>query len=83
MAGQVAIRQRENSFRDKYRRYIKKDPDNRDLKRKALTAVAAKMARTAFAVIKTETDYRPFFESVGSRRRDLHLRAVEAHRATS
>ncbi|MEM1389619.1 MAG: IS110 family transposase [Pseudomonadota bacterium] len=83
MAGQVAIRQRENSFRDKYRRYIKKDPDNGDLKRKAMTAVAAKMARTAFAVIKTETDYRPFLESVGPRRRDLPHRAVEAHRATS
>jgi transposase len=59
MAGQVAIRQRENNFRDKYRRYIRRDPDDRDLKRKALTAVAAKVARVAYAIIKHETDYRP------------------------
>ncbi len=59
MAGQVAIRQRENNFRDKYRRYIRRDPDDRDLKRKALTAVAAKMARVVYAIIKHETDYRP------------------------
>lgn len=59
MAGQVAIRQRENNFRDKYRRYIRRDPDDRDLKRKALTAVAAKMARVVYALIKHETDYRP------------------------
>ena len=59
MAGQVAIRQRENNFRDKYRRYISRDPNDRDLKRKALTAVAAKVARVAYAIIKHETDYRP------------------------
>lgn len=61
MAGQVAIRQRENSFRDKYNRYIARDRNDRDLKRKALTAVAAKMARVAHAVVKNGTDYRPFF----------------------
>lgn len=61
MAGQVAIRQRENNFRDKYRRYIRRDPDDRDLKRKALTAVAAKMARVTYAIIKHETDYRPLY----------------------
>jgi transposase len=61
MAGQVAVRQRENSFRDKYRRYIARDPDDRDLNRKALTAVAAKMARIAHAVVTSETDYRPFY----------------------
>lgn len=61
MAGQVAVRQRENTFRDKYRRYIAKDPQNRDLKRKALTAVAAKMARVAHAIVTSETDYRPFY----------------------
>jgi len=61
MAGQVAIRQRENSFRDKYQRYIARDRDNRDLRRKALTAVAAKMARVAYSIIKHETDYRPFY----------------------
>jgi len=61
MAGQIAIRQRENSFRDKYQRYIAREPDNRDLRRKGLTAVAAKMARVAYSVIKHETDYRPFY----------------------
>lgn len=62
LAAQVAIRQRDNSFRDKYERYIAKDRDNADLKRKALTAITAKMARTAHAVIKTGSDYRPFVE---------------------
>jgi transposase len=61
MAGQIAVRQRENSFRDKYRRYTARDPDDRDLKRKALTAVAAKMARVAHAMVTSETDYRPFY----------------------
>jgi transposase len=63
IAAQVAIRQPDNSFRTKFERYIAKDRDNADLKRKALTAVTAKMARTAHAVIKTGTDYRPFFEA--------------------
>ncbi len=62
MAAQVAIRQRDNSFRANFERYIAKDHDNPDLRRKALTAVTAKMARTAHAVIKTGTDYRPFIE---------------------
>jgi transposase len=62
MAAQVAIRQRDNNFRTKYERYIAKDRGNADLKRKALTAITAKMARTAHAVIKTGTDYRPFIE---------------------
>ncbi len=61
MAGQIAVRQRENSFRDKFQRYIARDRENRDLRRKALTAVAAKMARVAYSVIKHETDYRPFY----------------------
>jgi transposase len=62
MAAQVAIRQRDNSFRAKFERYIAKDRANADLRRKALTAVTAKMARTAHAVIKSGTDYRPFIE---------------------
>jgi transposase len=61
MAAQVAIKQRENSFRDKYKRYIAKDQDNRDLKRKAHTAVAVKVARVAYSIIKNETDYRPYY----------------------
>jgi transposase len=62
VAAQVAIRQRDNGFRAKYERYIAKDRDNADLKRKALTAITAKMARTAHAVIKSGSDYRPFVE---------------------
>jgi transposase len=62
VAAQVAIRQRDNGFRAKYERYIARDRDNADLKRKALTAITAKMARTAHAVIRTGSDYRPFFE---------------------
>jgi hypothetical protein len=61
MAGQIAIRQRENSFRDKYERYTARDRNNKDLRRKALTAVAAKMATVSYSVIKHETDYRPFY----------------------
>ncbi len=62
VAAQVAIRQRDNSFRAKYERYIARDRDNADLKRKALTAITAKMARTAPAIVKSGSDYRPFFE---------------------
>jgi transposase len=63
LAGTVAIRMRENTFRKKYENYIKTDPNNSDLKRKAYTAISAKMARVAYALIKTEKDYRCFFES--------------------
>ena len=63
MAAQVAVRQRENSFRGKYQRYIAKDRDNADLRRKAMTAVSAKIARVVHAVIVGDTDYRPFFEA--------------------
>ncbi len=62
IAGQVAIRQRDNSFRDKFERYIARDRDNPDLRRKALTAITAKMARVVHAVIKSGSDYRPFIE---------------------
>lgn len=62
LAGQVAIMQRTNSFRDKFERYIAKDRHNAHLRRKAYTAIAAKMARTAHAVIKSGEPYRPFFE---------------------
>jgi transposase len=62
IAGQVAIKQRENSFRDKFERYITKDRSNKDLRRKALTAITAKMARVVHAVVKSGSDYRPFFE---------------------
>lgn len=62
MAGQVAIMQRINSFRDKFERYIAKDRQNTHLRRKAYTAIAAKMARTVHGIIKRGEPYRPFFE---------------------
>lgn len=69
LAGQVAILQRANSFRDKFERYISKDRHNTHLRRKAYTAIAAKMARTVHAVVKGGEPYRPFFEgAVDSRR---------------
>jgi Transposase IS116/IS110/IS902 family len=58
IAGQVAIRQKENGFRHKFERYIAKDRDNPDLRRQALTAITAKMARVVHAVIKSGSDYR-------------------------
>jgi transposase len=63
MAAQGAVRMRENTFRQKYARSIKVDPKNPDRKRKALCAVAAKVARVAHSLIKTDTDYRPYFEA--------------------
>lgn len=62
MAAISATRMRENSFRDKYQRYVAQAPDDADLKRKARTAVTAKLARVAYAVIKHDTDYRQRFE---------------------
>ena len=52
MAGQVAIVQRTNSFRDTFERYIAKDRHNKHLRRKACTAIAAKIARTVSGIIK-------------------------------
>ena len=62
LAATSAIRTRENSFREKYQRYIKRDPDNKDLCRKGRTAVAAKMARVAHALVKSKADYTGFYE---------------------
>ena len=62
MAAQVAVRQRENGFRAKFERYVAKDRQDPDLRRKAFTAVTAKMARVVHAVIKAGADYRPFVE---------------------
>lgn len=62
LAATIAVRMRENSFRAKYERYIQADPSNGDLKRKALTAVAVKMARVAHALVKQNADYRGYYE---------------------
>ena len=57
MAATVAIRMRENPFRRKYENYITSEPDNKDLRRKAYTAVAAKIARIAHRLVLSRTDY--------------------------
>jgi len=62
IAANAAVLKQANSFRDKFERYISKDRQNPDLRRKAHTAIAAKMARTVHAVIKSGAPYRPFFE---------------------
>lgn len=56
LAANGAILQRENSFRWKYEQYIRKDPTDANLKRKARTAVAAKMARVAHSLIGITSD---------------------------
>jgi len=62
MAAQSAVRMRQNSLRSKFDRYVQANPLDADLRRKAYAAVAAKLARIVFGLIKHETDYRPFFE---------------------
>jgi transposase len=78
LAAIVAIRLRENTFRTKYERYIASDPKNKDLHRKAYTAVAAKMARVAYSLIKSGQDYRCFHEEAVPGGRIPAQRAVEA-----
>lgn len=78
MAGTVAIRMQQNSFRRKFEDYIRPDPQNADRRRKAYTAVAAKMARVAYAVITTGIDYRRFPEATRPGGRIPSPRAVEA-----
>jgi transposase len=77
IAGQTAV-QRTNSFRDKFERYIAQDRHNPHLRRKAYTAIAAKMARTVHAVVKHGEPYRPFFEGASPGGRTPLDRAVEA-----
>ena len=78
MAGTIAVRARQNSFCQKFQDYIRRDPLDPDLRRKAYTAVAAKMARVVYAVIKTGTDYRRFPEATMPGGRIPSRRAVEA-----
>ena len=82
MAGTVAIRMRQNSFRRKFEDYIRPDPQNPDRRRKGYTAVAAKMARVAYAVVTTGSEYRRFPEATRPGGRIPSPGAVEAH-ATS
>jgi hypothetical protein len=62
IAAKTAVRMRENSLRRKFDRYVPANPLDADLRRKACSAVAAKLARIVYGVIKNGTDYRPFFE---------------------
>ena len=57
-----AARMRENAFRDKYKRYVASAPEDTDLKRKARTAITAKMARVVYALIKHGQPYRQRFD---------------------
>lgn len=68
LAATSAIRQRQNGFADKYRRYVAERPDDRDLRSKAFTAVAAKMARVVHGLICGGREYEYRFEqSAGGR----------------
>jgi hypothetical protein len=62
MAARVAARKRDNSFRDKLGRYTERDRQDADLRRKAVTALTAEMARLIHAVIKGGAEYLLFFE---------------------
>jgi hypothetical protein len=58
----TAVRMRENSLRRKFDRYVPGNPLDADLRRKAYSAVAVKLARIVYGLIKNVTDNRPFFE---------------------
>lgn len=62
----------------KFERYVSADPRNADLKRKAYTAVAAKMARVAYGLLKSGEDYRRFYELAVPNGRTSLTRALEA-----
>jgi Transposase IS116/IS110/IS902 family len=64
MAGAVALRRRQNSVRRQSEDDIRRDPLKGEVKRKAPTAVAAKMARVVYGVIKSGGDYRRFEAAV-------------------
>jgi transposase len=74
-----AVRQTENCFRDKFHRYTKAAPNDADCKRKARTAVMAKMARVIHALVKSSTPYQGYFEVSPSGSIPL-FRAVGANR---
>ncbi len=62
VSAMTAVRMRENAFREKYKRYVARAPEDRDLSRKARTAITAKMARVVYALIKHEQPYRHRFD---------------------
>ena len=61
-AGRVAVRLRESSIRDKFERDLAAGAATADRRRMAYTAIAAKMARITYAVIKTGRPYRGYYE---------------------
>jgi len=83
MAGAVAVRMQQNSFRRKFETYIRADPLSKDRRRKAYTAVAAKMARVVHAVVTSGIDYRRFPEATRPGGRIPSQHAVEASLTTS
>ena len=83
MAGAVAVRMQQNSCRRKFEDYVRAEPLNKDRRRKAYTAVAAKMARVVYAVVTSGTDYRRFPEATRPGGRIPSPRAVEASSTTS
>jgi transposase len=58
MAARAAVAMRRNGFRKKFDDYTKRDPLSADLRRKAYSAVAAKMARVSYGLIKSGGEYR-------------------------
>lgn len=62
LAAKTAVRLRENSLCRKFDRYVRANPLDPDLRRKGYTAVAAKLARIVYGLVKSEADYRSFFE---------------------
>jgi transposase len=82
MAAMSAARMRENAFRDKYRRYVAAAPEDTDLKRKARTAITAKMARVVYALIKQGKPYRRLFDADLPSGSIPLRRAVEATRTS-
>ena len=83
LAGTVAVRMRQNSFRRKFDDYMRPDPHHADRRRKAYTAVAAKMGRVVYAVITSGIDYRRFPEATRPGGRIPSRGAVEASQTTS
>lgn len=79
LASTVAVRMRENSFRHKFDRYVRSDPSNRDLCRKAYTAVTGKLARVSYHLVTKQLEYRPFHEVGVPSGRTRSVRAVEAN----
>ena len=49
-------------YSPKFDRYVRSEPTNADLKRKAYTACTAKMARTVYGLIKHQQLYRAYHE---------------------